>query len=61
MKLSLMIRDKYELGDVLHMTHVSNLESILASKVIYSKAKLAELKKENTDMKESRVAFTTLD
>jgi hypothetical protein len=55
MKLSLMIRDKYELGDVLHMTHVSNLESILASKVISSKAKLTETNKKYTDISNSSV------
>lgn len=40
MKLSIDIKKKYELGDVLHMTDISNLESILTSKSIYSKNRL---------------------
>jgi hypothetical protein len=37
MRLSTVIRDKFELGDVLHMTHIDNLNSILNSKALFSK------------------------
>ena len=50
MKLSVQIKTKYELGDVLHMTDISNLDSIFASKVILSKNKLAVQSKSYSDI-----------
>ncbi|MCP4911481.1 MAG: DUF4433 domain-containing protein [Oligoflexia bacterium] len=41
MSLSKKIREKYELGDLLHLTHVSNLTSIFSNSRIYSKNSLS--------------------
>lgn len=55
MKLSVQIKTKYELGDVLHMTDISNLDSIFASKVILSKNKLAVQSKSYSDISNESV------
>jgi hypothetical protein len=55
MKLSVMIRNKLELGDVLHMTHIDNLNSILKSKAIFSKKYVDQNVKTYTDISNKSV------
>ena len=53
--LSGQIRQKYELGDVLHMTDIENLESILAHTRILSKNQMSKLGKKYIDLSNESV------
>ena len=55
MKLSLIIKNKFELGDVLHMTHFTNLNSILESRAIFSKKSINQDLKPYTDISNQSV------
>lgn len=55
MKLSVQIREKFELGDVLHMTHIENLDSILRTKAIFSKTEMDKKNQEYNDISNESV------
>jgi hypothetical protein len=44
-ELSQLIRQKYELGEVMHMTHIDNLNSILSDGALFAKNLILQQKK----------------